>query len=81
MGNAITVKGQVTIPKALRDHMGIEQGQEIEFVAQPNGQVLMFPAKKKLRSANPFAAFIGKGVAGLTTEQLLNQTRGKGWNK
>lgn len=45
MGHALTVKGQVTIPKAMREHMGVAQGQEIEFVAQPGGQVLMFPAE------------------------------------
>jgi antitoxin PrlF len=38
MGHALTVKGQVTIPKAMREHMGVVQGQELEFVAQPVGR-------------------------------------------
>lgn len=81
MGHAVTVKGQVTIPKAMREHMGVSQGQEIEFVAQPNGQVLMFPAKSAVAKENPFLKWIGTGVSGMTTEEILNETRGEGWNK
>lgn len=28
----VTVKGQVTIPKDIREHLGIEAGSEVEFV-------------------------------------------------
>lgn len=81
MGHALTVKGQITIPKAMREHMGVVQGQEIEFVAQPNGQVLMFPAKPANPLENPFLKWIGTGVSGMTTEEILNETRGEGWNQ
>lgn len=81
MGHALTVKGQVTIPKAMREHMGVSQGQELEFVAQPGGQVLMFPAKPAVLKENPFLKWIGTGVSGMTTEEILNETRGEGWNR
>ena len=81
MGHALTVKGQITIPKAMREHMGVAHGQELDFVAQPNGQVLMFPAKRRALNENPFLQFIGTGVSGMTTEQILNETRGTGWNR
>ena len=81
MAHALTVKGQITIPKAMREHMGVVQGQEIEFVAQPNGQVLMFPAKTAQPLENPFLKWIGTGVSGMTTEEILNETRGEGWNQ
>lgn len=81
MGHALTVKGQITIPKAMREHMGVVRGQEIEFVAQPNGQVLMFPAKPAQPLENPFLKWIGTGVSGMTTEEILNETRGEGWNQ
>jgi len=29
----VTTKGQVTIPKPIRDHLGIGPGSEVEFVA------------------------------------------------
>jgi AbrB family looped-hinge helix DNA binding protein len=76
MGHAITVKGQVTIPKAMREHMNVTQGQELEFVAQPNGQVLMFPAKKSADAENPFLKWMGTGISGMTTEEILRETRG-----
>lgn len=77
MGHALTVKGQVTIPKAMREHMGVAQGQEIEFVAQPNGQVLMFPAKAAVPEENPFLKWMGTGISGMTTEEILRETRGE----
>ena len=76
MGHALTVKGQVTIPKAMRDHMGVGQGQELEFVAQAGGQVLMFPAKTVPSKENPFLKWMGTGVSGMTTEEILRETRG-----
>ena len=81
MGHALTVKGQVTIPKAMREHMGVVKGQELEFVAQPGGQVLMFPVKPVQPKENPFLKWIGTGVSGMTTEEILNETRGEGWNQ
>lgn len=77
MAHALSVKGQVTIPK----DMGVAQGQEVEFVAQPNGQVLMFAAKARVPDQNPFLKWVGAGVSGMTTEEILNETRGEGWNQ
>ena len=33
----VTSKGQVTLPKALRDHLGIQTGSRIRFSLAPNG--------------------------------------------
>jgi antitoxin PrlF len=33
----VTSKGQVTLPKALRDHLGIHTGSKIRFSLAPNG--------------------------------------------
>lgn len=33
----VTSKGQVTLPKALRDHLGIQTGSRIRFSLVPNG--------------------------------------------
>ncbi len=76
MGHAVTVKGQITIPKAMRDHMGVTQGQEMEFEAQPGGKVLIFPAAKKSASDNPFVKWRGTGILKQSTEEILRETRG-----
>lgn len=33
----VSSKGQVTLPKALRDHLGIQTGSRIRFSLAPNG--------------------------------------------
>ncbi|WFP77703.1 AbrB/MazE/SpoVT family DNA-binding domain-containing protein [Mesorhizobium sp. WSM4906] len=37
----VTTKGQVTIPKQIRDHLGIGPGSEVEFVATDDGARLV----------------------------------------
>ncbi|MFD2236127.1 AbrB/MazE/SpoVT family DNA-binding domain-containing protein [Aureimonas populi] len=36
----VTEKGQVTIPKPIRDKLGIKPGSEVEFVSRQHGIVL-----------------------------------------
>ena len=33
----VSSKGQITLPKALRDHLGIQTGSKIRFSLAPNG--------------------------------------------
>ena len=37
----MTSKGQVTIPKAIRDRLGLEKGDRLEFIARPDGTILV----------------------------------------
>jgi AbrB family looped-hinge helix DNA binding protein len=41
MGNALTVKGQVTIPKRVRDALGLKPGDEVDFEINNLGQVVV----------------------------------------
>jgi AbrB family looped-hinge helix DNA binding protein len=43
MESAITVKGQATIPKAVRDHLGLKPGDRVKFFIHPDGTVVMLP--------------------------------------
>ena len=40
----ITIKGQTTIPKKIRDHLKIQPGDKIDFVIDNNGKVVLEPA-------------------------------------
>jgi antitoxin PrlF len=84
MSYTLTSKGQVTIPKNMRLHLGVQQGDEVSFETLPNGKVAISPAlpktnskRKKAAEANVFRQFIGIGIAGLSTEKILRETRGK----
>ncbi len=41
MANALTVKGQVTIPKRVRDALGLKPGDEVDFVVDERGEVVL----------------------------------------
>ncbi len=43
MESAITVKGQATIPKAIREHLGLKPGDRIKFFVRPDGSVVIVP--------------------------------------
>lgn len=43
MESAITVKGQATIPKPIRDHLGLQPGDRVKFFIHPDGSVVILP--------------------------------------
>ena len=78
MTTTITSKGQVTIPKRVRDAAGLKPGKRVnvEFV---DGKVVVSPAKKvrdnefekRLRRAR--AKF---DIGGMTTDEFMKLMRG-----
>lgn len=43
MESALSAKGRVTIPKAIRDHLHLEPGDRIKFFMHPDGSVVILP--------------------------------------
>jgi antitoxin PrlF len=43
MDSAITSKGQATIPKAIREHLGLRPGDRVKFFVHPDGSVALLP--------------------------------------
>jgi antitoxin PrlF len=41
--SAITVKGQATIPKAIREHLRLKPGDRVKFFVHPDGSVVLLP--------------------------------------
>jgi len=71
----MTTKGQVTIPKRLRDHLGLEPGSDVDFELAGDGRVFL-----KMRHGVPesrFARLRGSAKSGLTTDELMALTRGE----
>lgn len=64
----MTSKGQLTIPKDVRDELGIEAGTRL-FVTVRNGQVVALPKNKRIAD---LAGILGKPPkgAGATLEDI-----------
>ena len=59
MSSQLTSKGQVTIPKKVRDFLGIKPGSAIEFERTPDGRVAIVTAGRKARKPSRFSALRG----------------------
>lgn len=42
-------KGQVTLPKIIRDHLGLKSGDRVEFLIGPDESVTVLPATRDIR--------------------------------
>jgi len=70
----VTSKGQVTIPKELREKFGIEPGVHVDFVATPDGIRL-----RKVLDRNKRLGVLGclkEELAGRSVKELLDELRG-----
>lgn len=69
----LTSKGQVTIPKQVRVRLGLDPGDEIEFVEE--GGVFRV---EKVAGPSPFAKWRGylKELAGQDPDELVREMRG-----
>ena len=45
----ITSKGQVTIPKEIREHLRVKSGDRVDFVVDDSGRVIVQPATLDVR--------------------------------
>jgi len=44
----LTKKGQITIPKAVRDSLGLHTGDKVEFVVSESGEAFFKPVTRKV---------------------------------
>lgn len=68
-------KGQVTIPKALRDALGIGVGTEVEFERVDDSVVIRKASGGPTRGEQIVERLRGRGDIGLTTDELMAMTR------
>lgn len=69
----VTSKGQVTIPKRVREKLGIVPYTEVEFVEE-SGRVYLVKSKSQ---DNPFESLLGAGSVKMTTDEIMALTRGE----
>lgn len=66
MESAITVKGQATIPKAIRDHLRLKPGDRVKFFVHPDGSVVLLPQLP----ASALRGIVAKRQRPVTVEQM-----------
>jgi len=76
MSATVTSKGQVTIPKQVRDLLGIGPGSVIDFRRAQDGRIVLVKVGKKARP-NRFARLRGHAGKGLSTAEIMAMTRGE----
>lgn len=77
MATKVTSKGQVTVPKAVRDYLGIKAGSAVTFERLVTGEVVLRAAKaSKKRHGSVFARLRGRATVRMKTEEIMALTRG-----
>jgi AbrB family looped-hinge helix DNA binding protein len=72
----VTEKGQVTIPKELRDALGIGAGTEVEFERLDDTIVVRKLAGRSTRGRQLVERLRGRGDVAMTTDEIMALTRG-----
>ena len=77
MPTTLTSKVQVTIPKPVREYLGLKAGSSVTFERLENGDVVLRPAKTRAtRPTTAFAKLRGRATLRMSTEDILALTRG-----
>lgn len=72
----VTEKGQVTIPKELRDALGIGAGTNVEFDRNDETILIRKVSDGPTRGQQLAERLRGRGDVGLTTDEIMALTRG-----
>ena len=76
MATKVTEKGQVTIPKAVRDYLGIGPGSVVDFKRAEDGSIMLV-SDANAKPVNRFAKFRGHAGPGPSTDEIMEMLRGE----
>jgi len=78
----VTSKGQITIPKAIREELGLLPGAEVEFIPD-EGEVRVRRSQTSRRRGEEVVRHLqeaGKNYT-MTTDEVMRLTRGEDWGR
>ncbi|MBG1269207.1 AbrB/MazE/SpoVT family DNA-binding domain-containing protein [Nostoc sp. WHI] len=75
----ITTKGQVTIPKEIRDYLNLDAGSKVDFVIDENGIVKLIPLNIPIQSLSGILHRPGMKSATLEEMEAAIQEGASDW--
>lgn len=69
----LSEKGQVTIPKALRDRLGLRPGQVLEFQADDGGRLIAIKAPRPHDAVDELHGIL---ASDRSTDEIIEELRG-----
>ncbi len=72
----VTSKGQVTIPVEIRERLGILPNSEVEFEVVGDAVVMRKANGERRRGRSVVSRMKGKATVTMTTDEILELTRG-----
>jgi len=74
----LTSKGQVTIPRALREQFGLNPNTEVTFEAAAEGVLIKAAAAERRKKMEAWLHRVrGSATGGMSTDELMQLTRGE----
>lgn len=73
----VTTKGQVTIPKEIRDALGIEPGDEVAFERTESGYEIRKEEPTTADGDDPFETYRGSADSDETMPERMRRLRGE----
>jgi len=78
MSTTLTVKGQVTIPKHIRDELGLKPGSRLDFTVNRDGEIVLRHTEKAAKTVQSrFDKVRGKADIKWRTDALMTLLRGE----
>ncbi len=80
MTTTLTLKGQVTIPKQIRDALGLTPGSQLDFAVNADGDVVLHKVaagRRSTKKPDRFEAARGKADVKWRTRDLMALLRGE----
>lgn len=73
----LSTKGQLVIPKVVREHLGVKQGDQLDFIIRDDGEVTIRPATGDVRELKGILPRPAKAVSLDSMQEAIRQRAGR----
>lgn len=76
--STMSSKGQTVIPKAIRERLGLQPGDAVDFVVQDDGDVVLRPALEDVRRLKGVLRRAGRAAVTVQAmDRVIREHRGR----